>query len=205
MKVQKVLLALCFIMFGLGFSKLQAQTDVDTVCAGATGVTYSVTNTAGSTYYWVINGGTQASGSNTNSITVDWNSTTGTDTLKVVEKSAAGCFGDTVKLAVYRMPIPTAAISGTTAICYNNSTEITVDLTGVGPWDITYSDGTNSTTVTGITSSPYKFNTPTLPSGTGTITYSLTSVSNSFGCAGSVSGSAEITVSPKPSTSAISH
>ncbi len=205
MKVQKLLLALCFVMFGLGLNKAQAQTDIDTVCAGATGVTYSVTNTAGSTYYWVINGGTQATGGNTNSITVDWSSTTGTDTIKVVEKSAAGCFGDTVKLAVFRMPLPTASISGTTAICYNNSTEITVDLTGIGPWNITYSDGTNSTTVNGITSSPYKFNTPVLPTGSGVVTYTLTSVSNGFGCNGTVSGSAEITVNPKPVTSKISH
>ena len=205
MKIQKILIALCFTIFGLGFSQLHAQTDIDTVCAGSTGVTYSVTNTTGSTYYWVINGGTQASGGNTNSITVDWNNTTGTDTLMVVEKSASGCFGDTVKLPVYRMPIPTAAISGTTSICYNNSTTIQVDLTGVGPWDISYTDGTDTTTVTGITSSPYTFTTPTFATGAGTVTYTLTSVSNSFGCAGTVSGSAAITVNPKPVTSAISH
>ncbi|RYZ99111.1 MAG: hypothetical protein EOP47_17695 [Sphingobacteriaceae bacterium] len=204
MKTQKLLIALCFMLFGLGFNKLQAQS-IDTVCAGATGVTYSVTNTSGSTYYWVVNGGTQASGGTSNSITVDWSSTTGTDTLKVVEKSAAGCFGDTVRLAVYRMPLPTAAISGTTSICYNNLTEIQVDLTGIGPWNITYSDGTNSTTVNNITSSPYKFNTPTFPTGTGSVTYTLTAVSNSFGCNGTVSGSAIITVNPKPVTSAIAH
>jgi hypothetical protein len=204
MKLQKLLIAFCFAMLGFGISNMQAQS-IDTVCAGSTSVAYSVTNTTGSTYYWVINGGTQASGGNTNAITVDWNSTSGTDTLMVVEKNSSGCFGDTVKLAVYRMPIPTATISGTTSICYNNSTTISVALTGVGPWNITYTDGTTSTNVNGITSSPYTFTTPVYATGTGTVTYTLTSVSNSFGCAGTTSGSAAITVNNKPVTSAISH
>lgn len=43
-----------------------------TVAANETGIAYSVTNTPGYSYTWVITGGTQASGTTTNAITVDW-------------------------------------------------------------------------------------------------------------------------------------
>ncbi|MEN8228249.1 MAG: hypothetical protein ABFS38_08855, partial [Bacteroidota bacterium] len=49
-----------------------AITGLSTVCTSATGVTYSVTNNPPNSYTWEITGGTQASGGNTNSITVDW-------------------------------------------------------------------------------------------------------------------------------------
>jgi hypothetical protein len=205
MKAQKLILSFFFVLFGLGLSSLQAQssTSPDTVCSGSTGVNYSVTNTPGSTYYWVVNGGTQASGGNTNSITVNWNASSGTDTLKVVEMNSSGCYGDTVKLAVYRMPVPTATISGADTICYNNVSSFKVTFTGDGPWDFTYSDGTNNVDVNNVTLNPYIVATPNL---TATTTYTVTKVKNhKFGCNGTTSGSAKITVNPKPVTSAIFH
>lgn len=204
MKTKHIILAVLLTVFGFSFNSLQAQstTEPDTVCAGAKGVSYFVTNTVGSTYYWVINGGTQASGGNTNSITVDWNTTSGTDTLKVVEMNSSGCLGDTVRLAVYRMPLPTATISGTDTLCYNGSSTFQVSFTGIGPWNFTYSDGTNSTTVNGVTANPYTVNVTNLKA---TTTYTITSVSNEFGCNGTASGSAVITVNPKPATSKIYH
>jgi hypothetical protein len=57
-----------------------------------TGESYSVINTAGSTYAWMITGGTQATGTNTNSITVDWGAS-GTGNVQVIETNAAGCAG----------------------------------------------------------------------------------------------------------------
>ena len=76
----------------------------DTVCEFSTGVTYSVTNSAGSVYKWIISGGTQASGSNTNSITVDWGATMD-GSVKVVEDN--GCaVGDTVSLDVHVRAYP---------------------------------------------------------------------------------------------------
>lgn len=201
MKTQRLLIALFFALFAFGINTAQAQS-IDTVCAGATGVSYSVTNTTGSTYFWVINGGTQASGGNTNSITVDWNTTSSTDTLKVVERNSAGCFGDTVRLAVYRMPIPTASINAADTLCFNTASSFTVSFTGVGPWSFSYSDGTDTTTVNNISTTTYQVNTPVLSSST---TYTLVSVTNQTGCNGTVSGSAVMTVIPKPTTSAIIH
>jgi len=205
MKTRNLLLGLFCTVFCLSVSSLKAQS-IDTVCAGTNGVAYSVTNTSGSTYHWVVTSGTQASGGTTNAITVNWSSTAGTDTLMVVEENAAGCFGDTVKLAVYRMPIPTATVSGVDTVCFTTGSSFTVTLTGVGPWDFTWSDGTNSTAVSNVASSPYTVNIAGInPGSVTTNTYTVTAVSNSFGCTGTTSGSATITTIPKPVTSAISH
>jgi hypothetical protein len=67
---------------------------------------YSVVNTAGSSYYWFISSGAQTSGTNTNAITVQWGSTPGTGSVKVLETSSAGCKGDTVSRTVTLNAIP---------------------------------------------------------------------------------------------------
>ena len=76
----------------------------DTVCANATGVPYTVMEHSGSVYRWFITGGTQASGSNTDSITVDWGSAS-PGRVSVVEDN--GCaIGDTVRMDVTINPYP---------------------------------------------------------------------------------------------------
>jgi hypothetical protein len=205
MKTKNLLVGIFTMLFGLGFSSAYAQStsSPDTVCAGKTGAYYYVTNTPGSVYYWIVPNGTIVSGSNSDSIIVNWSSTTGTDTIKVVEKNINGCFGDTQKLAVYRMPLPTATIAGADSLCWSNTgTSFTVTFTGIGPWDFTYSDGTNSTTLTNISTNPYTVN---LGPVTASATYTLTAVSNKFGCTGTVSGSHTVVVGVKPTTSAIRH
>ncbi|MDX5320780.1 MAG: hypothetical protein LPK45_06740, partial [Bacteroidota bacterium] len=82
MKLAKRLLILAVIMFGLNVFITHAQsTGTDTVCVGTTGKTYYVTSTTGSSYSWTVNGGTVVSGAGTNSITVDFSSTAGVDTI----------------------------------------------------------------------------------------------------------------------------
>jgi hypothetical protein len=49
---------------------------------------------------------------------------------------------------------PTAAISGSPAVCAGNSGSLTVNFTGAGPWDFDYSDGTNTTSVS-TSANPY--------------------------------------------------
>lgn len=203
MKLAKRLLILAVIMFGLNVFITHAQsTGTDTVCAGTTGKTYYVTAKTGSTYSWTINGGTQASGGSTNSITVDWNTSSGVDTLSVVETDSNGCQADPVYLAVVRMPNPTASISGTTTLCHNDSATISFTLSGTYPLSLTYNDGTSDITVNNISSNSYSFNTGVLPS---TTNYSLVNIEDVLGCSTTGSGSANVTVLSKPVTSPIYH
>jgi hypothetical protein len=54
-------------------------------------------------------------------------------------------------------PSPTAHVSGSVDICPGEQATVTFDLTGTPPWTLTYSEnGTNTTTVSGITTSPYQ-------------------------------------------------
>ncbi|KAF2339570.1 beta strand repeat-containing protein, partial [Flavobacterium ginsenosidimutans] len=91
---------------------------------------------------------------------------------------------------------PTAIASGSTTICSGSSATVSVALTGTGPWDLTYSDGTTSTNITGITSSPYTFNV----SPTSNKTYTVTALKNASctAIAADMTGSAAITINSRP-------
>lgn len=93
---------------------------------------------------------------------------------------------------------PTGDISGSTSICNGESATLSVALTGLSPWSITYSDGVNpDVTVPNILSSPYTFPVNPIIS----TTYTLVSVADGNLCSsqpGDLSGLAEITVHPLP-------
>ncbi len=202
MKLAKKLLILFMIMFGLNVFITKAQVPVDSVCAGTTGKNYYVTATSGSTYNWTVNGGTQASGGTSNSITIDFNSTSGVDTIMVQETDSNGCLADPVYLAVVRLDNPTASISGAATLCHADSTQVSVALTGEFPISLTYNDGSSNVTVNNIASSPYQFNTGSL---TSTTSYSLVQVEDSNACSTAATGSVQVTVFAKPTTSQIFH
>lgn len=74
---------------------------------------YSVVNTTGSTYNWIITGGTQTAGGNTNSITVLWGNTVGGGDVKVVETNLTGCTGDTISQgALISFPVDLISFTG---------------------------------------------------------------------------------------------
>ncbi|HNB82186.1 MAG TPA: hypothetical protein PLP14_08825, partial [Chitinophagaceae bacterium] len=89
--------------------------------------------------------------------------------------------------------LPTATLSGGGSVCSGSTLpDVLINLTGTSPWTFTYSDGTNSTTVTGAVTNPYVI------SGAAPGTYSLLSV-NDANCTGSVSsGTVSVTVLPLP-------
>jgi hypothetical protein len=196
-----------FLLFAFyATSNAQSTTDPDSVCAGAMGKSYKVSGTAGSTYQWFVNGGTQASGGSTDSVTINWSSIAGVDTLKVLEFNTIGCPGDTIRLAVVRLPLPTVALSGTDSICLNSATvsfDLKMAFTGVGPWTVGYTEAGTARSVT-TNSNPYTFNSQVFGT-SGIKNYAVTTITARKGCSGSFSGGAAVTVFPKPSTSAITH
>tara|TARA_R100000951_G_scaffold65374_1_gene55166 strand:- start:344 stop:685 length:342 start_codon:yes stop_codon:yes gene_type:complete len=75
--------------------------------------TYTVTNTFGSTYQWVVAGGNIALGQGTNSIEVDWSGTLpGNYQVEVTETDINGCIGTPVLCDITINPTPvTGAIT----------------------------------------------------------------------------------------------
>ena len=86
-----------------------------------------------------------------------------------------------------------AVLSGTTAVCQGDSALITVTFTGVSPWTLVITDGTNTDTLSGITANPYTFYVA--PSAT--TTFALLSV-NDYCSPGTPISSATITVNANP-------
>ena len=206
------LIAFMVMVLLCGTGKLAAQSTVspDTVCANATNKIYKVAINVGSTYHWslknkmgIIN---TPLTNRTDSIAINYGPVSGIDTLKLVEQGPSGCLGDTVTMAIFIMPPVTASISGTDSICVNNASlgKISISFTGIGPWDFTYTDASTPVTVNGISSSHYIINSPVYTS-SGIRPYSIVKASGLKSCAANISGSASVTVFPKPSTSPISH
>ncbi len=114
---------------------------------------------------------------------------TATTTYTVTATAASGCFA-TADVTVNVIPTPTATVSGGGTVCSTDPLpDVSFALTGTGPWDLTYNDGTNNIVVMGIASSPYTISNA--PAGT----YTVVSVSDA-NCPGMGSGSVTVAVTP---------
>ena len=104
--------------------------------------------------------------------------------------------GETVRSGWFPVgvPVPDAVLEGTQTICFGQSAELTLSLTGVGPWLVEYTDGEEVLQLEGITSSPHTFEVSPLED----TEYSLVSVKDNFGTDGNVTGTAMVTVTPLP-------
>lgn len=105
---------------------------------------------------------------------------------------ASGCPGvsaNSVEVTLDPLPLPTAKVSGGGTICQNGTADVSINLTGTAPWNITYTDGLNSTEIFSW------LNNITIPSSVAG-TYQVTALSDA-NCTGSDFGSgAEIIVNP---------
>ena len=88
---------------------------------------------------------------------------------------------------------PTSVVSGSAAICNDVSTTIAAVLTGTGPWNVSWSDGTNQN---GVVASPATRNVS--PSATTTYTVTNLTDANCTAQAADRTGSAVVTVNPLP-------
>jgi len=127
-----------------------------TVCKNTMGVAYSIAPVAGATgYAWTLpSGATIASGSNTNSITVDFSvsAVSGNITVAGTNSCGAGSIGS-MAIAMNELPVPT--VSGPVSICRNTTGNVYTTETGMTNYvwsvtggTITAGTGTNSITVT---------------------------------------------------------
>lgn len=145
----------------------------------------SVPAISGATYSWTVTNGAIVSGGTTRTLTFTA-ACSGTVSLSVT--ITTNCRTATPSASVAIQPFQ-SMVTGSTTIAQGSSAEITAALTGVGPWNVTWSDGVVQN---GVASSPA---TRTVnPSGT--TTYTVTSVKDAANCSGSRSGSAVITVMP---------
>ena len=143
-----------------------------TVCAG-TSVTLS--GTGADNYSWTggISNGVSFVPTSTTTYTV-----TGTNTT-------SGC-SNTASVTITVNPLPTGAISGTTSICNGGSANLSIEVTGNGPWAGTLSDGTSfsgSTSPISVAVSPVS-----------STTYTLSSLSASSCAATDLTGSAIVAI-----------
>ena len=173
-------------------------------CAGTIPPTTTLQVLVTTTGSWsgTLSNGQAFSGSGTGSvnITVTNPTVSTTYTVATLVNSGSTCAaqaGDLTGSATIALNArPTAVISGTQTICAgaNETANLTVALTGVAPYSVSYSNGTSTTTVTSAT------NSLTIPvSPTVTTTYTLVSVSDANACStvgGDVSGSAFVTLNP---------
>ena len=92
-------------------------------------------------------------------------------------------------------PRPTSTITGGGTVC-NGATQpdLSVALTGIAPWSLTYSDGSTPTLVTGLTASPYTI----VGAGAGTYTITAAADSTCAAQAGDMTGSSVVVVNPRP-------
>ncbi len=167
----------------------------NTICEGSS---TNLTVALSGTQPWNItytNGTTQVNETNITSspYTITVSPTTNT-TYELVEVTDMNCIGTVSGSASVTVnQLPTATISGDNAICSGSSTELTIELTGTQPWDITYTDGTTQINETNITDNPH---TITVSPTTNT-TYELVSV-NDVNCTGTVSGTVTVDVNTQP-------
>jgi gliding motility-associated-like protein len=181
------------------------------VCRNGASPNITFTGSSGTapyTFIYTINGGSNQTVSTTtgSSVTVSVpTGTAGTFTYSLVsvrDASSTSCLQLQSGSAVVTVnPLPTATISGTTAVCRNGSSpNITfTGAAGTAPYTFTYTiNGGSGQTVTTSAGSSVTVSVPTIAAGT--FTYALVSVrdASSTSCLQSQSGSVVVTVNPLP-------
>ena len=133
-------------------------TGLASVCAGASGVTYT-TEVGKIGYIWGVTGGTITAGTGTSSITVTWN-TVGAQSVTINYTDVNGCTASAPTNKVVTVnALPTPTVTGNSLVCLNSTGNIYSTETGdsgylwtVTGGTITAGAGTNSITVTWTTS-----------------------------------------------------
>lgn len=200
---------LSLVLMGPRLAAQSTSTATDSVCAGASNVTYGITNARSSSdYHWFLNdtaAGTIDSTVATNDslIRVSWTTSPGSYTLSAIELTSGGCYGDTVQLTVVVRPLPTALMTAD-SICAGSAPQVTFTFTGQAPWVFSYSDGSQVFNDTAAVS-PYVTTVPATYSNPQTL--SMTSLTDANSCAADTAGlpSTPVNLFSQPTTGPIYH
>jgi gliding motility-associated-like protein len=142
-------------------------------CVNNNNFIFTNTAAAGSiAYAWDLGDGTTATIANPDNHEY---TTAGIYTVQLTATNDSGCV-DTTKQTMTIYPTPTSLIGGHNIICNGTNDTIAVILTGSGPWQLSYSDGSTPETIEPINASPYTF----IVAPTESHTYIITSLSDIY-------------------------
>lgn len=136
-------------------------------------------------------------------IQVDWNFSPGVYVLEATEiRPPHMTTTYSVEFTIYVLDYPQIAIL-IDSVCNPDTNQLEINLVGIGPWEVTYTDGTNTYTQT--FSSPN--NIITLPPYSSTTNITVLNVVDVSGCSGDPSQypTAPAVVYPRPGTGPIYH
>jgi len=173
-----------------------SETHTNVTCTNANDGTITATGSlgAGPYRYSINNGSTFLPATPTSTPYTFTGLAAGSYTVLVLD--ANGCTASTPALLITNNPRPTATLTNNGPLCAGNAATVTINLTGTGPWNMSYTDGTTTTTVSNITTSPYVISLPVVLS---TTTYSVTSLSDTY-CTGTGSGLGSTTITVNTTT-----
>jgi hypothetical protein len=139
---------------------------------------------------------------NSSTVTILWKEP-GIYFFKVHALNITGCT-DNLKMGMVEVKLGVSAeIVASPAVCAGETISLTVTLTGTPPWEYTYTDGTNSWTVTNVLTSP---NVITIaPGPLITTEYWITSAKDQFGTNTTPSTKTTQVINPLPAPSLIYH
>ncbi len=173
-------------------------TGIDTICFGQ-GTNFNIAFTGPGPYTYTYFDGTANQGPFTTAaagvnIPVSPGANTNYTMVSVNNNNCQGTISGQAQIAV--TPLPSATITGTTAICNGNNTNLTINFTGVAPFTYSYLSGA---TLNG----PFTTNSNSVAINVtpgATTTYSLPATVTGAGCVGATNpATAVITVNPLPS------
>ncbi len=122
----------------------------------------------------------------------------GAGTYRLTVADEKGCTNfDETNVTINTPPV--GSISGTASVCQGANTDLTFTLTGVAPWTLVYTDGSNDYVVNNINTSPHVETIVATSNASYTIK-SLTDSNTPVCSAVTLSGQADITIIPRPAS-----
>lgn len=147
-------------------------------------------------FVWSVDGGSVIGSNDSAKVTILWTSA-GDKAITLSYNTEDGCrvTSDTFQILVPELPEaifwPTSSEYST---CEGNSMKLEISFTGSTPWNFTYNDGNNNTSIEGITTNSYFIIVKPIK----TTTYTIIKTSDSNGCINLNRDSVTVVVAPGP-------